>query len=73
MMNKAEKPHLHKPDVSGSLSWKEAGQILERYNRWRRGEDIEMENPTIIGDAIDVVLNELDGAMDFINSHKGAW
>jgi hypothetical protein len=56
-----------KPLVSGSLSWQQASNILERHNRWRRGEDIPMENPTILGIAIDTVLNELESAMCYIS------
>ena len=38
---------------------KEAIHILKRHNDWRRGNgDIDMEqvNPTLIGEAIDVVI-----------------
>lgn len=34
----------------------EAVTILDRHNRWRRGADIEMENPTLLGIAIDEVV-----------------
>jgi len=34
----------------------EACIILERHNRWRRGEEIPMEDPTQLGIAIETVL-----------------
>ena len=37
----------------------DAVNILERHNKWRRGADIEMENPKEIGEAIDLVVNKL--------------
>jgi hypothetical protein len=49
-------------------SWREASEILERHNRWRRGEEIPMEDPKILGKAIDIVLCELHNAMSFIDS-----
>ena len=39
------------------MELKEAINILERYNRWRRGADIQMENTKDIGIAIDTVIN----------------
>jgi hypothetical protein len=39
----------------------EAIAILERHNKWRRGAEIPMEDPTELGIAIDVVLAELKG------------
>lgn len=41
----------------------EAVRILERHNRWRRGADIEMENPTRLGIAIDEVVNHIKGEL----------
>lgn len=37
----------------------EAIEILELHNQWRKGADIPMQNPTIIGMAIDLVIMEL--------------
>jgi hypothetical protein len=37
----------------------EAIEILERHNEWRRGAEIPQEEPKIIGEAIDLVLKEL--------------
>lgn len=37
----------------------EAISILELHNRWRKGADIEMQHPTMIGMAIDLVVCEL--------------
>ena len=41
----------------------EAIEILERHNEWRRGANIEMANPTKLGEAIDVVIKELKRLM----------
>jgi hypothetical protein len=32
--------------------------LLEHHNKWRRGADIPMVNPTALGEAIDVVVKE---------------
>ncbi|OQA47727.1 MAG: hypothetical protein BWY47_01366 [Bacteroidetes bacterium ADurb.Bin302] len=37
----------------------EAITVLELHNSWRKGADIEMQSPTKIGMAIDMVLCEL--------------
>lgn len=37
----------------------EAIEILERHNEWRRGAEIPMVQPSILGEAIDVVIKEL--------------
>ena len=43
-----------------SLKVKKAVEILERHNNWRRGDDsINMENPTKLGKAIDIVVKEM--------------
>lgn len=34
-----------------------AVQILEMHNKWRRGADIEPSGPSVIGEAIDTVVN----------------
>ena len=34
----------------------EAIEILERHNEWRRGADIPMAQPSILGEAIDIVI-----------------
>ena len=33
-------------------------ELLDYHNRWRRGADVDMLNPTILGEAIDTVVNE---------------
>lgn len=35
---------------------KEAIDILDRHNRWRRGADIDMIPPKALGNAIDTVV-----------------
>ena len=53
----------------------EALRILEYHNKWRRGADIEMLNPTILGIAIDTVVEKyIDRSVEVnikqINSKK---
>ena len=38
---------------------KEAIEILDSYNEWRRGANTKMETPIRIGIAIDITINEL--------------
>ena len=38
-------------------------QVLELHNRWRKGEDMEMQNPETLGKA-------LETAIDFLKSHS---
>lgn len=35
-------------------------QILKRHNEWRRGAEINQEDPKLIGVAIDTVVEELE-------------
>lgn len=35
-------------------------ELLETYNKWRRGADIRQPNPTDIGKSIDFVLMEIE-------------
>ena len=43
-----------------SLKIKKAVNILEKHNKWRRGdESIDMENPIVLGKAIDLVVKEM--------------
>jgi hypothetical protein len=41
------------------MTIKEAIEILEYYNRWRRGANIDQLHPEIIGLAIDKAVKEL--------------
>jgi hypothetical protein len=34
----------------------EALKLLEHHNKWRRGADIPMLNPTVLGEAIDLIV-----------------
>ena len=36
----------------------EALRLLEHHNKWRRGADIEMLNPTLLGEVIDLIIKE---------------
>lgn len=42
------------------MTLEEAIKILKEYNEWRRGAETEMLHPKTIGEAIDVVLEELE-------------
>ena len=36
-------------------------ETLRRYNRWRRGQDCEeMQDPRVVGDAIDAACDKID-------------
>lgn len=51
----------------------EAITVLELHNMWRKGSYIEMQSPTKIGMAIDMVLCELKRLMkerEIINNNK---
>lgn len=37
----------------------DAIRLLEHHNKWRRGADIPMVNPTVLGEAIDEIIKEL--------------
>lgn len=39
------------------MTIEEAIAILKHHNEWRRGADIPMEEPKVIGEAIDTVVN----------------
>ena len=43
---------------------KEALQILQEYNQWRRGSDKPMPNPKVIGLAIDQAVKVLSSVLD---------
>ena len=43
-----------------SIKIKKAVNILEKHNKWRRGdESIDMENPIVLGKAIDLIIKEM--------------
>jgi len=46
----------------------ESIKVLELFNKWRRGEEIPQENPTKIGIAIDIVLDELKKLSHFTHN-----
>lgn len=41
------------------MKLKTAIKILKHHQKWRRGADIKMENPTRLDKAIDKILKEL--------------
>lgn len=41
------------------MTLKEAMKILELHNEWRRGADIPLQSPELIGIAIDTILTHL--------------
>ncbi len=38
----------------------QAIQILKTHNKWRRGAEIEPTNPTLLGEAIDLVVKYME-------------
>jgi hypothetical protein len=36
----------------------EAVKLLEQHNKWRRGADIKMVDPKMLGEAIDLIVNK---------------
>ena len=42
-----------------SMDIQEAVKLLEQHNKWRRGADIPMANPSELGKAIDMVVETL--------------
>lgn len=51
---------LHESPTDASIT--EACETLKKYNVWRRGDDMPMESPSVIGKAIDVVVAALQEA-----------
>ena len=41
----------------------DAIRLLEHHNKWRRGADIPMVNPTVLGEAIDEIIKEFKEKM----------
>lgn len=39
------------------MTLQKAIELLERYNRWRKGADVQMPLPSKISEAIDTVIN----------------
>lgn len=47
------------------MTEREALELLQRHNRWRRGDDsLEMEDPRALGHAIDVACRALAKYID---------
>jgi len=42
------------------MTLKQAISILKQHNEWRRSGDIEMCNPTEIGEAIDIAIEVME-------------
>jgi hypothetical protein len=48
-----------------SIRIEKAVNILEKHNKWRRGdESIDMVNPVILGKAIDLIISEMKNRQD---------
>lgn len=52
------------------MNLQQAIKILKRFNKWRRGAVIEMENPTELGVAIDTILEYFEKQKDESNKQK---
>jgi hypothetical protein len=48
------------------MKLKQAIEILEAHNAWRRGEEVPMQAPSEIGQAIDVVVSEANGREEML-------
>lgn len=44
----------------GCMTIKQAIKTLIRANRWRRGAEIEMPDPKVFGEAIDVAISIME-------------
>ena len=44
--------------IDCAMDMQDAIMLLEHHNKWRRGADIPMVNPTVLGEAIDAVVKE---------------
>ena len=56
------------------MELQQAIELLENYNKWRRGEEIPQPNPTEIGVAISLVLERVkatQGETEFEAAVKG--
>lgn len=40
------------------MELQEALRILEQHNKWRRGADVPMLSPKLIGESIDLIVNK---------------
>lgn len=47
------------------MTIKQATKELKRYNKWRRGADIKVSPPKVIGIAIDTVVNYIETTPQF--------
>lgn len=61
VMESYEKDGIH------DLTLEDAIDILEYHNRWRRGAEIEQQNTTQTGIAIDVLLKRVSTINDIIS------
>jgi hypothetical protein len=48
------------PRPGGELT--KAANVLETFNRWRRGEDVTVASPEAIGKALDIAIEILNNA-----------
>lgn len=49
-------------------------ETLRRYNRWRRGQDCEeMQDPRVVGDAIDAACDKIDRLRAELAEWKQEW
>lgn len=42
------------------MTIEEAAKLLEHYNKWRKGADVKMINPKVLGEAIEIAVKELE-------------
>ena len=54
------------------MELREAIKILKDHNMWRRYDNTTMQNPSLIGEAIDTVVREYEKKQTF-NSTGSPW
>ena len=52
------------------MKLKRAIKILEDHNKWRRGAEIEMQEPKVIGIALDTVISKTKQIMRLVNGNN---
>jgi hypothetical protein len=49
--------------MASGMTIQEAIKILRKHNEWRRGNNDEQEDPKVIGQALDKLLDYLDAGL----------
>jgi len=49
------------------MTTQEATEILKQHNEWRRGSEVQMIHPNILGEAIDIMLAFYEGTQKTVS------